>query len=145
MKKQFKITVFTILLGTLACCAAWSDGPRDVSIGDYLLLRVRCPAGGFTIDQRADAIQQRANDLLRAGKTSIALNITVSGNDTIIYTDGILFATVTPADAMANGTPNTQELAFTWANRLRTRFPKSTPWKPGVGRPDQRPGQNKKH
>ncbi len=145
MKRQFKITVLTILLAALTCCAAWSNEPREVRLGDFLLLRVRCPAAGFTIDQRADAIQQRANDLLRAGKTSIALNITVSGNDTIIYTDGILFATVTPADATANGTPNTQELAFTWAERLRTRFPKSTPWKPGVGRPDQRPGQNKAH
>ena len=123
-----------VLITLLACSVAWSSDSQDVTIGDYLLLRVRCPAGGYSIDQRVAALQQRANDLLRGGKTTMTITVSKSGNDAIIYTDGTLFMTVTQADAKANGT-TTDNLANTWAQRLQSRFPKATPDKPGVGRP----------
>jgi len=66
----------------------------------------------------------------------MAVSVKKSGNDINIYTDDIFFMTVTPDDAKANST-TTEKLADTWAERLRVRFPKSTPDKPGVGRPDQ--------
>ncbi len=118
------------------CSVAWSEGTREVRLGDFLLLRVRCAAGGYTIDERVNALQLRANDLLRAKKTTITCSVRMSGADANIYTDDKFFMTVTPADGKANGT-TAEKLANTWAQRLRTVFPKSTPDKPGVGRPGQ--------
>ena len=126
MKNHITIAVFTIFLAALACCAAWPEGTREVTLGHYLVLRVRCDAGGYTIDQRVIALQERANDLLRANKTTMTFSVRMSGADANIYTDHILFMTVTPEDAKANGT-TAEKLANIWAQRLRTVFPKSDP------------------
>ncbi|MHB9036007.1 MAG: hypothetical protein ACYC64_05025 [Armatimonadota bacterium] len=134
--KKYTISVLAILLATLACSVAWSDEPREVVLGDYLLLRVRCAAGGYTIDERANALQQRANNLLKAGKEYSTFTVRKSGKDSNIYVDDVFFMTVTPADGKANGTTS-DKLANIWAERLRVIFPKSTPDKPGVGRPGQ--------
>jgi hypothetical protein len=139
--KNLTIITATIVLSVLACSTAWSADAREVRVGDYLLLRVRCAAGGYTIDQRVAALQQRANDLLKGGKESVTVSVRKSGLDVNIYTDDKLFTTVTSADAQANG-DNAMSLAETWAQRLRTVFPKSTPDKPGVGRPDQPGNRN---
>ena len=136
MKKKIMMTVVIMLLTVLACSIAWSQDTQEVRIGDYLLLRVRCPAGGYTILERVAALQQRANNLLRAKKTFMAFSVRMSGNDANIYTDNIFFMTVGPGDAKANGT-TPEKLANIWAARLRGMFPKSTPDKPGVGRPGQ--------
>lgn len=136
MKSKITMTVVIILLTVLACSIAWSQDTEEVRIGDYLLLRVRCPAGGYTILERVAALQQRANNLLRANKTFMAFTVSMSGSDANIYTDGIFFMTVGPGDARANGT-TAAKLASIWAERLRGMFPRSTPDKPGVGRPGQ--------
>ncbi|MCL5104264.1 MAG: hypothetical protein M1133_09130 [Armatimonadetes bacterium] len=136
MKKHVTITILTILLATLACSVAWSEDTREVRLGNYLLLRVRCAAGGYTVDERVAALQQRANNLLKAGKEYSTFTVRKSGNDANIYVDDTFFMTVGPADAEANGTTS-EKLANTWAERLRNIFPRSTPDKPGVGRPGQ--------
>lgn len=136
MKKYITITILTIILASLACSFAWSEGTRDVVLGDYLLLRVRCAAGGFTIEERVNALQLRANNLLKGGKEYSSVTVRKDGKDSNIYVDKIFFMTVTSADAKANGTTS-EKLANIWAERLRTILPQSTPDKPGVGRPDQ--------
>jgi hypothetical protein len=136
MKTHFTITVLTILLATLASSVASSQGTREVRLGNDLLLRVRCAAGGYTIDERTDALQLRANNLLKADKQYSTFTVRKAGGDSNIYADDTFFMTVTPADAKANGTTSAK-LANSWAERLRVIFPRSTPDKPGVGRPDQ--------
>ena len=136
MKNRITITVVTILIAMLACSIAWSQDAREVRIGDYLLLRVRCGAGGYTADERVAALQQRANNLLKGGKQYATFSVRKSGTDANIYADNVFFITVTPADAKANST-TVENLANTWAARLRSRFAKSTPEEPGVGRPGQ--------
>ena len=96
MKKHIAITVFTILLATLACSFAWSEGTQEVRLGDYLLLRVRCPAGGYTIDERVNALQLRANNLLKGGKEYSAFTVRKAGKDCNIYVDDTFFMTVGP-------------------------------------------------
>jgi len=136
MKKHFAITMTAILAATLAYSMAWSETTNEVRLGDYLILRVRCAAGGFTIDERVNALQLRANDMLRANKTTMKFTVAMSGSDANIYADDTLFTTVTVDDARANG-DTSEKLANIWAERLRTVFKRSTPDKPGVGRPDQ--------
>ena len=136
MRKNITMTVVIILLTVLACSIAWSQDTQEVRIGDYLLLRVRCPAGGYSIDERVAALQQRTNNLLKGDKEYSTFSVKKSGTDANIYAEDMFFMTVTPADAKANGT-TAEKLANIWAERLRVRFAKSTPDKPGVGRPGQ--------
>ena len=136
MNKHITITLITILLVALACSLAWSQDTQEVRVGGYLLLRVRCPAGGYSIMERVAALQQRANNLLQTKKKPMAFSVRMSGSDANIYTDDVFFMTVTPADGKANGT-SAGKLANVWAERLRYMFPDSIPVKPGVGRPGQ--------
>jgi hypothetical protein len=136
MKKITGTALATILLTVLACAIAWSGDAREVRIGNYLLLRIRCAAGGYSVDERAAALQQRANNLLNGGKEYSTFSVSKFGKAVNIYAENVFFMTVTPADAQANGT-TPMKLARIWAARLRDLFPKSTPDKPGVGRPGQ--------
>ncbi len=129
MKGKLSLALFAALLTVLASSVARSQDASAVWIGGHLLLRVRCPAGGYTIEERAAAVQRRTNDLLRGGRTT--LTVTVRKSDTVasIYTDDVLLITVTPADAKVNGT-TPMKLAGIWAARLRDLFPQATPDKP---------------
>lgn len=134
MKKYAAMAVITLLLTALACSVAWSQTARDVKIGSFLLLRVRVPAGGYSINERAVALQNRANDLLKGGKQSIGVSVKPAGHDVNIYADGHFFMTVGPGDAKANRT-TPEKLAKMWAERIRVIYLQATPNKPGVGNP----------
>ena len=134
MKRLIAIGTITILLGALACSIGLSQGTGQVWLGGFPLLRIRCAAGGYTIDQRVDALQARANNLLELENGVSAVTVRKSGADAIIYTDSTLFVTVTTADARANAS-TTEELASIWAQRLRANLPQATLEKPGVGLP----------
>lgn len=134
MSKRIKITVFSIVLAALTCSIALSEGTHEVRLGDYLLLRVRCAAGGYTIDERVNALQLRSNDLLIDGRNISTFTVRKAGTDSNIYADNTFFMTVGPADAKANGTTS-EKLANIWAERLRSVYPLSTADKPGVGMP----------
>ncbi len=108
---------------------------HDVWMADFLLLRVRCPAGGYTVQQRANAIEMRANNLLKLGGFDLAtVKVWKSGNDALLYANGQLLVTVDPCTAMANDT-TPERLANLWAQRLRTIYPKVVPEKPLLKRP----------
>lgn len=134
MRKCIATATAIILLAFLAGSIAWSAGAGEVWLGGHLLLRVRSAAGGYTVAQRVDALQLRANNLLQEGKTISAVTVRKSGYDANIYTDDALFMTVTTADAQANGT-TPEALANIWAERIRSILPNVTPIKPGVGAP----------
>ena len=136
MNRNIRLIVAAIFLTVLACSTVWPAGTGEVWLGNSLVLRVRCPAAGYTIDQRVNALQLRANDLLEAGKDIPTITVRKSGKDASVYAGDKLFVTVTTADAQANGT-TTQKLANIWAARLRTILPGIVTDKPGVGRPGQ--------
>ncbi|MGC8863403.1 MAG: hypothetical protein ACP5R5_11615 [Armatimonadota bacterium] len=136
MRKNITMAAVIILLTVLACSIARSEDVREVRLGDFLLLRIRCAAGGYTIDERVAALQQRANNLLKGGKEYSTFSVRKFGECANIYAEDVFFMTVTPGDAKANGT-TPMKLARIWAARLRNLFPQSTPDKPGVGRPGQ--------
>ena len=123
MKKHIAMLVTAVLLSTLTCSIAWSEQSGNIWLGGYLLLRIRNAAGGYTIAERTNAVQMRANNLLKLdeGEGVPAITVTKSGRDASIYSNGVLFITVTPADAKANDT-TTESLAAIWAQRLRTDF-----------------------
>ena len=134
MNRTIRLIVAVIFLTVLACSTVWPAGSGDVWLGNSLVLRVRRAAAGYTIDQRVNALQLRANDLLKAGKDIPTITVRKSGKDAMVYAGDTLFVTVTPADAQANGTTSAK-LANIWAGRLRTILPGITMYKPGVGSP----------
>jgi len=134
MNRNIRLIVGAIFVTVLACSTVWPAGSGEVWLGNSIVLRVRCAAAGYTIDQRVNALQLRANDLLEAGKDIPTITVRKSGKDAVVYAGDTLFVTVTPADAQANGT-TTEKLADIWAERLRTLLPKVTMYKPGVGSP----------
>jgi hypothetical protein len=97
-----------------------------VWLGGYLLLRIRGAAGGMTVEQRTDKLQQRANNLLSWGRNVQKFAVKKSGQTVSIYADKELFMTVAPGDAKANGT-TCEKLAQTWAKRLTTLYPEARP------------------
>ena len=121
MNRNITLVALAALLAIMAllvCSSVQAQDSRQVWLGGSLLLRVRCAAGGYTIEQRADAIQQRANLLLQLGDNLPKITVRKSGADSDVYAGGTLFLTVTSADGKANGTTSAS-LANTWATRLR--------------------------
>ena len=68
MKKIAAVAVAMIMLAMLVPSIARSEQSGEVWLTNFLLLRIRCAAGGCSAEQRADTIQQRANDLLALGR-----------------------------------------------------------------------------
>ena len=134
--KKITALIITALLILLTCSIVWAANSRDIWLGDYLLLKIRCGAGGYSIDERADALQQRANNLLKESDKLPTFIVKKSGSDFVVYADDSVFITVTNADAKANST-TAEKLAGIWVERLRTYLPLATPVKPGVGSPER--------
>lgn len=123
MMKYTAIAIAIVVLAGLVCSSAWSqDNKGTIWLGGYYLLRVRTGAGGYSLEQRVNEIQARANNLLQLGKTVSEFSVRKSGRDANIYADNELFMTVSPADAAANGT-TVLGLADVWAKRLQTIYP----------------------
>lgn len=127
MRTILSTLLIAILLATLACSAAYS-AQNDVWLAGYLLLRIKAPGEGQTLQQRVDTVQLRANDLLALSNTLPKVSVKHSRTHSTIIADGKLFMNVTAADARADG-KSVQKLANYWAQRLRTILPDATPIK----------------
>lgn len=125
MNKLMVIAVVAVLMIVSAVSAFAADG--DVMIANFLFLRIRCAAGGYTIEQRADAIQARANELLTLDGIDLS-TVTVSkvGTEAVIYVGDMVLVTVHECDARANKT-TPEKLANIWANRFREIYPNVVP------------------
>lgn len=119
--------LLTVLLATLTCSIAYS-APGDIWLAGYLLLTLKTPVQAKALQQRVDAVQDRANDLLELSSTIPQIEVRKSRKETSIYAGDRVFLTVTPADARVNGT-TVDKLAHLWAQRLRTILPDATPIK----------------
>ena len=115
---------------TAVIAPAFAAEEGDVMMADFLLLRIRCPVAGYTIAQRADAVQRRANDLLVLGGIDLSTVHTQRiGWDVAIYAGGKLLVTVSECDARVNLT-TVDGLARKWASRFREIYPKVVPKAP---------------
>ena len=128
MRKSF-IVVFTCAF--LLLCALIAFGQEaDVKLAGYTLFRMRCPSAGYSISERAAAIQRRANDLLTAEGIDLStVKVVPIGNEAAIYVAGNLLVTVDNCTAKANGTTPIK-LANIWADRLKKIYPVVVPKNP---------------
>lgn len=94
-----------------------------VVVGGTPIMRVRFAAGGFSVEQRAAAIQERVNKLLGQGPI-LPAEITVEdrGLDAVVLVKGQLLFTADTSTARFNQA-TTRELANHWADGMRRVLP----------------------
>lgn len=124
---RITIVILMIIVMTAVIVPAFAAEEGDVMMADFLLLRIRCPVAGYTIAQRVDAVQRRANDLLVLGGIDLSTVHTQRiGWDVAIYAGGKLLVTVSECDARVNRT-TVGKLAKVWMDRFVEIYPKVVP------------------
>jgi hypothetical protein len=112
-----------VLLGSSALLAA--EG--DVSLAGRVVLRIRYPAAGYTVSQRADSVQARLNQVLSMGEIAPAdVRVAIQNKETAVFVRDQLIITVDWTTARANKT-TPDKLGQTWADNLRQVLPEAMP------------------
>lgn len=125
---------FCVLLSLIALLLAFALplNAQNAQIGNVmmansLLFRISCPGGGYSAQERVDAVQQRVNDLIIPGGINLdGVQIRTSGNTTAIYAGDNLLITVGECDARANNT-TVSKLAKLWVARFKEIYPTVIP------------------
>jgi hypothetical protein len=124
MKRLTGILILAALLISLAIPVFAVHGGLIV-IGNEQIFRIRHDAPGMTIQQRADVVTQRLNELL--GCPCIYVNrikVVRHGEDYAIMYGKQLIITVDKATAKDNSI-SAKKLARQWANNLKRVLPKA--------------------
>ncbi len=97
--------------------------PGDVTVGERVVLRVRYPSAGMSVEQRAEAIQQRIFPFLGAVEFDPGMvRVEPRGKDYAVMIGPSLIVTTDPRTAAANGvTP--RQLADMWAANIARAIP----------------------
>ena len=121
MIKRFAIAL--ILLGIMVPAFALHEG--DVIIGQEVVLRIRFPAGGMTVQERTDAVTLRINELLGSKPFNPSdVKVGVRNKESVVLVGNNVIITADSATAKFNKmTP--QQLAEMWAANLRRVIPKA--------------------
>lgn len=131
------VGVLTALLVAPASAQVQARENNEVVMGEYLLLRIRCPYGGMTQAERAGVIQKRVNDLLVLGGIDLgSVRVVQVGSEAAVYAGGRLLVTATMCEAQANNT-TPMRLASYWANRFRALYPLALPKRPAAAFEEQ--------
>ena len=120
-----------LVVCALCCVVLWIAAPMvaayegDVIVGQEVVLRIRFPAGGMTIQERADIVTARINELLGSKPFDPDDVMTaVQNKEWVVLIGGRLIITVDKPTAEYNeATP--QQLAEMWAANLRRVIPKA--------------------
>ncbi|BCW99620.1 MAG: hypothetical protein KatS3mg024_2447 [Armatimonadota bacterium] len=106
-------------LPTMSAAAA----AGDVVVGEHVVLRVRYPSAGLSVEQRAEAIQQRIFGFLGAVPFDAAqVRVQPHGKNYAVMIGSTLIVTTDPRTAAANGMTERQ-LADLWAANLARAIP----------------------
>jgi len=113
--------------------------PGDVVVGERVVMRVRFPSAGLSVEQRAEAIQQRIFPFLGSAPFDPAqVRVQPHGQDFAVMIGSTLIATTDPRTAAANGmTP--RQLADVWAANLARAIPLAKARTPGEEPPSESP------
>ncbi len=113
------LAIGSAFLPTTSAAAA----PGDVVVGERVVLRVRYPSAGLSVEQRAEAIQQRIFGFLGAVPFDPAqVRVQSHGKNYAVMIGSTLIVTTDPRTAAANGLTERQ-LADIWAANLARAIP----------------------
>jgi len=124
---MWKICSILLLVAFLACFTlplrAAQEG--DVIIGQQLVLRIRVPAGGMTVKERADAVTQRINNYLGSEPFSPDdVKVAVRNKEYVVLIGDYVIITADKETAKINKT-TPEKLAEIWAANLRKAIPEA--------------------
>lgn len=91
----------------------------EVVVGGQVVLRIRRAAGGFTPEERARLVLERLAHAARRGIDPRSIVPAFDGAEAVVRAGEVLLVTADRATAQANSLSPPQ-LAYTWANNLRT-------------------------
>ncbi len=118
------IILATSLLG-LATVAFAVGQPGDVIIGQEVVLRIRFPAGGYSVEERAEIVTQRINELLGSQPFEASdVTVGVCNKEYAVFIGGNLIITADKETAKFNKT-TPEKLANIWADNLRRVIPEA--------------------
>ena len=117
------IALVFLMCGLIAPVFASNEG--DVIVGDQVVLRIRFPAGGMTVQERADQVTLRINQLLGARPFNPEdVKVSQENKEWVVMIGDELIITADTRTAEYNqATP--QQLAEMWAANLRRVIPKA--------------------
>jgi len=101
------------------------DG-NTVTYSGQILMRIRTGAGGYTAEQRAEAVKERLGPILSLENLKpeeVTVRQERAKQDASIYVRDRLLITVDRTLARANGNGDPGALARAWADRLRGILP----------------------
>jgi hypothetical protein len=114
------------LLYVASAGAAIKVPTNTVTYSGQILMRIRTGAGGYTAEQRAEAVQDRLQAILSTENLSpddIVVKQSRPYQDANIYVRDRLLITVDRKLAQANGNNDPGALAAQWAARMRAILP----------------------
>jgi hypothetical protein len=115
--------IVAVLFAGLISASPLLAAEGDISLAGQVLLRIRYPAAGYTVAQRADAVQSRLNDTLTIpGVNAGDVAVKMVGKEAAIYVRNQLIITADSTTAKFNKT-TPEKLAATWAANLRKALP----------------------
>ena len=120
-----------VILSVLACLLVVLSAPLfavkegDVVIAQEVVLRIRFPAGGMSVKERADRVTERINELLGTKPFSPSdVTVAVRNKEYVVLVGDNLIITADKQTAEFNkATP--EQLAKMWAENLRRVIPKA--------------------
>ncbi len=127
MRKAVILLITAVLFFTVLskCCDA---SPNDIRLKDLIILRYRVSAAGMTPLQRAVETRKRMVTVINgAPLRSQRITLSTRNGMPVIVANGVMLATVTPADARANAATQI-DVARTWHRNFQMRLPGYQAW-----------------
>jgi len=124
MKRAVVLSVLACLLAVLAT-PMFAVREGDVVIAQEVILRIRFPAGGLSVKERADRVTERINELLGTKPFNPSdVKVGVRNKEYVVLVGDNLIITADKQTAEFNkATP--EQLANMWAENLRRVIPKA--------------------
>ncbi|MDD3925814.1 MAG: hypothetical protein PHT33_04060 [bacterium] len=127
MKKVVAL-LFTAVLCFTVLSKCSEAAPTEIGLKDLIIMRYRVPASGLTPLQRAAETRRRmVRAIDGAPLRSSSVTMSMRSGMPVIVANGVVLATVTPADARANATTQ-MDVARVWLRNFQMRLPGYQAW-----------------
>lgn len=125
MKKVAFLVVLIVTLMGFASVVFAVGQPGDVIIGQEVVLRIRFPAGGYSVEKRAEIVTQRINELLGSEPFEPSdVKVAIRNKEYAVLIGDNIIITADKETARFNKT-TPEKLANIWAENLRRVIPKA--------------------
>jgi len=126
--KKVVALLFTAVLCFTVLSKCSEASPNEIGLKDLIIMRYRVPAAGLTPLQRAAETRRRMVMAIDgAPLRSSSVTMSMRSGMPVIVANGVVLATVTPADARANATTQ-MDVARVWLRNFQMRLPGYQAW-----------------